>query len=85
MPLNHNFPALDEMNIRIAKTASPFKPSFRNKDGKRKIMINNFDASVRIITPTPLSIIDLNSFPGWKYLPIDRRCTYSLAKVKTGS
>lgn len=42
--LNHKFPDLDAMNIHIAKSKTAFKPH-SGGDGKRKILINNFNAT----------------------------------------
>jgi hypothetical protein len=43
--INKAFPPLDEFNIQIAKSATPFQASPKG-DGKRKIMLNNFQAAV---------------------------------------
>lgn len=43
--LNHKFPDLDAMNIHIAMSKKEFKPH-SGGDGKRKILINNFNATV---------------------------------------
>lgn len=45
--INHNYPPLKELNVRIADDKINFhKPSGGN--GKRKVMINNFDAAVSL-------------------------------------
>lgn len=43
--INHKFPDLDTMNIHIARSKKEFKPH-SGGDGKRKILINNFNATV---------------------------------------
>ena len=43
---NHLYPPLSKMNIRIADQCIPFKPPL-DGDGKRRLLLNNFDASVR--------------------------------------
>ena len=42
--LNRHFPPLSEKNIRIPQCSVPFLPSSGN--GKRRILINNFNATV---------------------------------------
>ena len=44
--LNHKFPPLEKLHMKIPAKARPFDP--HSKDGKRRIFLNNFDASVRI-------------------------------------
>ena len=51
---NHKFPALAKLNIHIADTLMEFK-AYVKGDGKRKILLNNFDAAVR---PFPLREIE---------------------------
>ncbi|KAL4940586.1 hypothetical protein BDV06DRAFT_223961 [Aspergillus oleicola] len=42
--INHNYPSLDELNVRIADDKIDFRaPTSGN--GKRKVMVNNFDAA----------------------------------------
>ncbi len=43
--LNHNFPPLEKMNVRIADEKLPFNVTSRRGDGRRKILLNNFDAA----------------------------------------
>jgi len=43
-PLNKNFPPLAKMNVHISDRKRVFKST--NADGKRKLMLNNFDAAV---------------------------------------
>ncbi|KAI9728586.1 MAG: Type I Iterative PKS [Cirrosporium novae-zelandiae] len=43
-PTNHKFPPLEKMNVRIADKAMNFK-AYSKGDGKRKILLNNFDAA----------------------------------------
>lgn len=47
-PLNDQFPALYENNINIPREALPFHPCAN--DGKRRILINNFNATVCLST-----------------------------------
>ncbi|MCJ1403808.1 hypothetical protein MMC11_007031 [Xylographa trunciseda] len=42
--INHKFPSLDKMNVRIADQILNFK-SYAKGDGKRKVLLNNFDAA----------------------------------------
>ncbi|OHW91994.1 polyketide synthase [Colletotrichum incanum] len=42
--VNHRFPSLDPLNVRIATTHFPLKPSPKG-DKKIKVMLNSFDAS----------------------------------------
>ncbi|MCJ1313534.1 hypothetical protein MMC25_007213 [Agyrium rufum] len=42
--LNHKFPDLDAMNVKIAREPTAFKAR-PNGDGRRKIMLNNFNAT----------------------------------------
>lgn len=44
--MNHKFPPLDRMNIKIAQGSMPFEANSKS-DGKRKLLLNNFDAAVR--------------------------------------
>ncbi len=44
--LNHKFPPLEKLHMKISEKARPFDS--HSKDGKRRIFLNNFDASVRI-------------------------------------
>ena len=44
--INHKYPPLSNMHIRIADQCIPFEPP-RGGDGKRRVLLNNFDASVR--------------------------------------
>jgi iron transport multicopper oxidase len=48
--VNRNYPALKELNVRIADDNIEFhKPTGGN--GKRKVLVNNFDAAVSAIFP----------------------------------
>jgi len=44
--LNAGFPPLEKMNVHVADEKLPFKATSRKGDGKRKILLNNFDAAV---------------------------------------
>ena len=44
--INHKYPPLSKMNIRIADRCIPLEPPLGG-DGKRRLLLNNFDASVR--------------------------------------
>ena len=44
--VNHKFPPLEKMHMRIPGESRPFDA--RSKDGKRRIFLNNFDAAVRV-------------------------------------
>ena len=46
--INHKFPPLAKMHVRISDQCIPFKPRLGG-DGKRRLLLNNFDASVRFI------------------------------------
>ena len=48
-PTNHKFPPLDKMNVKIADRTMKFE-AYSKGDGKRKILLNNFDAAVRSLT-----------------------------------
>jgi hypothetical protein len=52
-PLNKQFPELNKMNVVISDRKRIFKAA--NNDGKRKMLLNNFDAAVRIVHPFNLS------------------------------
>ena len=43
--INHKFPPLDRMNVHIADSQVEFK-AHPGGDGRRKIMLNNFNATV---------------------------------------
>ena len=45
-PLNSKFPPLDKMNVHIPDKTRVFK-AYPTGDGKRKLILNNFDAAVR--------------------------------------
>ena len=45
--VNHNFPSLETMNIKISDKSMPFKAR-QKVDSKRKLLLNNFDASVSL-------------------------------------
>ena len=45
--LNSKFPPLDKMHIKIASGKTPFNAR-PTGDGKKKVLLNNFDASVRL-------------------------------------
>ncbi|KAL7912234.1 putative polyketide synthase [Trichoderma velutinum] len=44
-PRNKKFAYIDEMNIRIPETNLLFQPDLSSRDGKRRILISNFDAA----------------------------------------
>ena len=44
--INPNFPPLSTMHVRIPDQNLPFEPPLGG-DGKRRLLLNNFDASVR--------------------------------------
>lgn len=44
-PRNKKFAYIDELNIRIPETKLVFQPSPFSRDGKRRILISNFDAT----------------------------------------
>ena len=43
--INHKYPPLSKMNVQIADRCIPFKPPLGG-DGKRRLLLNSFDASV---------------------------------------
>lgn len=45
--INHTFPPLDEVNVRIDRELTAFKAHARG-DGKRRVLLNNFNATVSI-------------------------------------
>ena len=45
--INHKYPPLSKVNIRIADQCISFNPPLGG-DGKRRLLLNNFDASVRL-------------------------------------
>lgn len=53
--MNRKFPPLQKMNVKIPRTCIGLKPA-PGSDGKRKLLLNNFDASVSSVTlssPSP--------------------------------
>lgn len=46
--INHKFPPLDEINVRIDRELTAFKAHARG-DGKRRVLLNNFNATVSLI------------------------------------
>ena len=44
--LNRKFPFLDEMNVQIAKSPVPFEDHRLNGNRKKKVLFNNFNATV---------------------------------------
>ncbi|KAL9071452.1 MAG: hypothetical protein Q9161_004169 [Pseudevernia consocians] len=42
--INHKFPPLDEVNVRIDRALAPFKAHAKG-DGKRRVLLNNFNAT----------------------------------------
>lgn len=46
--INHKFPPLDEINVRIDREVSVFKAHARG-DGRRRVLLNNFNATVSLI------------------------------------
>lgn len=45
--VNTKFPSLPQMNVRIASSAESFGPAV---DGKRRVWINNFNATVSLLS-----------------------------------
>ena len=45
--INHKFPPLDKIHVKIADGNLTFKAPPKG-DGKRRLLLNNFDASVRL-------------------------------------
>lgn len=43
--INREFPPLDKINVRIDPALTAFKPHIRG-DGKRRVLLNNFNATV---------------------------------------
>lgn len=43
--INREFPPLDNINVRINSALIAFKPHIRG-DGKRRVLLNNFNATV---------------------------------------
>ena len=48
--LNPKLPRLDKMNIKVADGITPFMARPRG-DGKKKLLLNNFDAAVSLQKP----------------------------------
>lgn len=46
--INHKFPPLDEINVRIDRELTAFKAHARG-DGKRRVLLNNFNATASMI------------------------------------
>ena len=49
--INSKFPPLDEVNVQIDRTLTPFKAHTRG-DGKRRVLLNNFNATVWVSRST---------------------------------
>ena len=49
--INTKFPPLDEVNVQIDRTLTPFKAHTRG-DGKRRVLLNNFNATVCVSRST---------------------------------
>ena len=47
--INQKFPPLDEINVRIDLALTAFKAHARS-DGKRRVLLNNFNATVGIFS-----------------------------------
>ena len=47
--INRKFPPLDEVNVRIDLALTPFKAHARG-DGKRRVLLNNFNATASIVS-----------------------------------
>ena len=47
--INHKFPPLDEVNVRIDRALAAFKAHAKG-DGKRRVLLNNFNATVCIMS-----------------------------------
>ena len=43
--INEKFPPLDEVGVRINRSLTPFKAK-AGGDGKRRVLLNNFNATV---------------------------------------
>lgn len=54
--LNHKIEYIDDLNIRIPRSNIPFES--RSGQQRRRIMVNNFNATVRHIYGTTSSIIE---------------------------
>ena len=52
--INHKFPPLDEINVRIDRTLAAFKARAKG-DGKRRVLLNNFNATVSAILRSRLA------------------------------
>lgn len=46
--INQKFPPLNEINVRIDRALNTFRAHARG-DGKRRILLNNFNATVSLI------------------------------------
>lgn len=47
--INHKFPPLDKVNVSIDRALVAFKAHAKG-DGKRRVLLNNFNATVCIMT-----------------------------------
>lgn len=56
--INHTFPPLDKINVCIDRELTAFKAQARG-DGKRRFLLNNFNATVRIFEKFTLTVADL--------------------------
>ena len=81
LTLNHKYPSLDEKNIRIADGIVEFRPNPKG-DGKKRMLLNNFDASVRIATWfSKKDKSRLKSHIGRQHMPGARRASSTTAKA----
>ena len=61
--LNHKFPPLEKMNVFIANSQVEFK-AHPGGDGRRKIMLNNFNATVSLLLQDSRCEADVDK-TGW--------------------
>lgn len=61
--VNEKFPPLDKVNVCIDRTLSPFKARVGG-DGKRRVLLNNFNATVSVVPDTSSSMSHI-LFVGW--------------------
>lgn len=62
--INDKFPPLEQVNVRIDRALSPFEPQ-TGADGKRRVLLNNFNATVSTITLATENTLTQGHHPGW--------------------
>ena len=59
--INQKFPPLDDVNVRIDRALAPFEARIGG-DGKRRILLNNFNATVNIPLDLLMAAVELIVF-----------------------